>query len=624
MLGTGSANYLPKFTGASTIGNSSASDNGTTFDVSIQGKFTGLSGGRVITLNAPTDGGSLTFETGGTAYADMGSNKAILGTGSATNFYLGTRAGYSLALGTANVARLFLDTSGNLGLGVTPSAWNSGAKVLQVSNAGLYAGTTFTNLGSNIVWTSIGNSYISNGFASLYAQEIGEHRFYTAPSGTAGNAITFTQAMTLTSDGNLLLGTPTNAGFRLAINGPDGASYVKFTSPSATTGGRIGYNGNELRIDQQENADLVLRTNGSTRLTIDSTGAATFTSSVSATKFKTPGFVEPTSVKGLFNNTNYSGPAWNNASLVTGNGATGVMMGGDAGLYAYGWIQGVQTDTGGVKGLYLNPLGGAVTVGGAATFSSSVDVNGSYLQMGGSGLSAPPAALNYGLFPQSSIGLGLSSLYGMTFWTGTTPAERMRITSTGIACFACPLYVCANGSAFGTAAGSGQAMTIQAGSNCRAIIFKNAGGGDGSLWLYGTSNSIDYSFSTYSVGSAFYLCNNGNYDFYGSDISDRRQKDNICYITDSQIYNIMKLKSVSFNKKTLMGGLNSNVHTGFIAQDVLEAGIPNLVHGKEEEGYGLDYNGILSLAVKSIQEQQCTICSQASMINTLKTCLGII
>ena len=65
-----------------------------------------------------------------------------------------------------------------------------------------------------------------------------------------------------------------------------------------------------------------------------------------------------------------------------------------------------------------------------------------------------------------------------------------------------------------------------------------------------------------------------------------------------------------------MGGLNSNVHTGFIAQDVLEAGIPNLVHGKEEEGYGLDYNGILSLAVKAIQEHQCTI-------NTLKTCLGI-
>jgi hypothetical protein len=62
--------------------------------------------------------------------------------------------------------------------------------------------------------------------------------------------------------------------------------------------------------------------------------------------------------------------------------------------------------------------------------------------------------------------------------------------------------------------------------------------------------------------------------------------------------------------------LNINVHTGFIAQDVLESNIPNLVHGTEEDGYGLDYNGILSLAVKAIQEQQCKIA-------VLESCLGI-
>jgi hypothetical protein len=40
----------------------------------------------------------------------------------------------------------------------------------------------------------------------------GEHRWYTAASGTAGNAITFTQAMTLDASGNLGLGStsPTN------------------------------------------------------------------------------------------------------------------------------------------------------------------------------------------------------------------------------------------------------------------------------------------------------------------------------------------------------------------------------------------------------------------------------
>ncbi len=32
---------------------------------------------------------------------------------------------------------------------------------------------------------------------------------------------------------------------------------------------------------------------------------------------------------------------------------------------------------------------------------------------------------------------------------------------------------------------------------------------------------------------------------------------------------------------------------------------------------------LLPVLVKSIQEQQCTICSQALIINTLKSCLGI-
>lgn len=127
-----------------------------------------------------------------------------------------------------------------------------------------------------------------------------------------------------------------------------------------------------------------------------------------------------------------------------------------------------------------------------------------------------------------------------------------------------------------------------------------------------TFEVVDYAWSRV----AFFVNGSGNYDFAGSDISDRRQKCNIHYIEDNQICTIMKLKSASFNKKNGVGGINDNVHTGFIAQDVLEANIPNLVHGKEEDGYGLDYNGILSLAVKAIQEQQCTI-------NLLKTCIGI-
>jgi hypothetical protein len=122
-------------------------------------------------------------------------------------------------------------------------------------------------------------------------------------------------------------------------------------------------------------------------------------------------------------------------------------------------------------------------------------------------------------------------------------------------------------------------------------------------WSLGGIGSAgnDFSIGTGYQGQQFYLYANGNYDFTGSDVSDRRKKTNINYITTNQLDNILKLKPVTFNKIT-DEVVNENVHTGFIAQDIMEDGIPNLVMGSDEGGYGLDYNGILSLAVKAIQE----------------------
>jgi hypothetical protein len=185
--------------------------------------------------------------------------------------------------------------------------------------------------------------------------------------------------------------------------------------------------------------------------------------------------------------------------------------------------------------------------------------------------------------------------------------------------------VSADGSVNIDASGTGTRSYIRMGR------FSNSVTNSGEAWLgrasdrgvgqmtvqLGSSNNNTFEVVNHEWSRvAFYVNGNGNYDFAGSDLSDRRQKCNIQYIEDTQICNIMKLKSASFNKKNGVGGINDNVHTGFIAQDVLESNIPNLVHGTDEDGYGLDYNGILSLAVKAIQEQQCTI-------DTLKSCLGI-
>jgi hypothetical protein len=105
--------------------------------------------------------------------------------------------------------RMRLDSSGNLGLGVTPSAWNTAATAFQLgSTVSMYRGTGGqTNFSNNSFLGASGNVYSTTAAASLYEQTVGTHRWYNAPSGTAGNAITFTQAMTLDASGNLGLGT---------------------------------------------------------------------------------------------------------------------------------------------------------------------------------------------------------------------------------------------------------------------------------------------------------------------------------------------------------------------------------------------------------------------------------
>ena len=108
----------------------------------------------------------------------------------------------------------------NLGLGVTPSAWSSLVKGLQMSGGSNYTNGSNYGMLQNAYYATGGWTYVNTAAATRYDQTAGAHTWFTAPSGTAGNAITFTQAMTLsgTDRTQLLLGA-TSALFSTANRG---------------------------------------------------------------------------------------------------------------------------------------------------------------------------------------------------------------------------------------------------------------------------------------------------------------------------------------------------------------------------------------------------------------------
>jgi hypothetical protein len=110
----------------------------------------------------------------------------------------------------------------NFGLGVTPATWSQ-SKAIQLNAIGCFRADTGTVGINNNAYFNSGWKYLTNNFAATYETNSGIHAWFTAPSGTAGNAITFTQAMTLDASGNLLVGTTsgsTNTVYRTDNSNP--------------------------------------------------------------------------------------------------------------------------------------------------------------------------------------------------------------------------------------------------------------------------------------------------------------------------------------------------------------------------------------------------------------------
>jgi hypothetical protein len=154
---------------------------------------------------------------------------------------------FQLDYGGANSTKMTLDTSGNLGLGVTPSAWSGVGSAFELKGNAYIASTSqVLALATNCFFNGSNWIYKSTSNASRYETVFGENRWFTAASGTAGNAISFTQAMTLEADGDLGIGLTTPAA-RLHVRHESASTtvmtgiYVQNFSFDANTQGGIGF-----------------------------------------------------------------------------------------------------------------------------------------------------------------------------------------------------------------------------------------------------------------------------------------------------------------------------------------------------------------------------------------------
>ena len=163
--------------------------------------------------------------------------------------------GYTHSATPAYTERMRIDTTGNVGIGISPSTSWTTADSLKAIQFGPVGALTSLNAGSynrqvnlynNAIYDGTNFKHILNDYASAYQQVAGGHLWYTTyTTGSAGTNIAFDTSMGLSSSGNLTIGyNGIDQGYQLAVENAafiDNMYVGKGGSSSSVTNVAIGY-----------------------------------------------------------------------------------------------------------------------------------------------------------------------------------------------------------------------------------------------------------------------------------------------------------------------------------------------------------------------------------------------
>jgi hypothetical protein len=491
--------------------------------------------------------------------ATAGNFVNIMATTSVVSPTIGSASGSSLSLQSNGTTNATLDTNGNLGLGVTPSAWNTTYKAFQISGGGYI---TFSNMYGQITANSYLNTsgvttYIANGYATQYAQGGGQHTWSYAGYGTAGNPITFTPGMTLDASGNFIVGGTT------ATNTSSGRGNITLNGSSSAIIS-IGVGGVEKGYIYTQGTDIIANA--------DSGGFSVQTATANPITFITNG-----SERGRFDSS---------GNLMVGQtSATGKLSVTGSGTSNTGILAITSTDS------------TDTFIWGSQTFAASIPSGSNIIHMiGQSGSTKNSGYIGY---KWSSSGSNSNLLtfghYGND--------NLMNLDASG------NLLV-------GTTTASGKVTFIDSNTTSATNTFVVNTTANSQAFFCRSDGYIasPYTYGATSASAANVVIGNGGY-FYRA-TSSLKYKTNVQNAVHG-LAEVLKLRPVTYQGKSEVDA--GKTFGGLVAEEVDKIGLTEFVQYAEDgTPDALHYANMVSLAFKAIQEQQALITSLTSRISALE------